>query len=206
MNNSKETKKSGLKRTLIEWGAIGAVIALLYATGLHTPVIGAMQRAMLWTGLFDADISEIDTTEGAFLSDSDFDFLLEDVNGNRVSLSEFKGDIIFINVWASWCPPCIAEMPTIETLHENVDSRENIRFILLSMDEQRQKAVDFIENREIEVPYYFPASPLPGKLHSPYLPTTYVLSKEGQIIYKKEGIADYSSMNFARWMIELAEN
>lgn len=205
MNSTKKSKKSGLKRTLLEWGAIGLVVGLLYITGLHTPVIGTMQRAMLYTGLFNADTSEIATTNGPMLSDEDFNFRLETPDGNRQTLEDFKGDVIFINVWASWCPPCIAEMPTIETLYDNVNGQDNIRFILLSTDQEADKATEFIQNREIDIPYYFPASALPPDFSSEYLPTTYVISKEGQIVYKKEGIADYSSMNFAQWMLELAD-
>lgn len=206
MNSTDNNQKSsGFKRTLIEWGLIGVVIAILYATGLHTEVLGTMQRALLWTGLFDADTSEISTTKGAFLSESDYRFTLEKTNGETVSLSDFHGDVVFVNVWASWCPPCVAEMPTIETLYDNVDGEDNIRFVLLAMDEERQKAIDFMENKDFPMPYFFPASALPNDFRSQYLPTTYVLSKEGQIVYKKEGIADYSSPNFAHWMRELAQ-
>lgn len=205
MNSTNENKKTGWKRSLIEWGVIFAVGAMLYATGWHTEVLGTLQRGMLWTGLFDADTSQIENIDGPMLSDTDFRFSMETTNGETVSLSDFHGDVVFVNVWASWCPPCVAEMPTIETLYENVSNQENIRFILLSMDEERQKAVDFMEGKEFSMPYYFPVSGLPTEFRSQYLPTTYIISKEGQIIYKKEGIADYSSTNFAQWMIELAQ-
>ncbi len=205
MSNEKENKKSALKKSLIEWSIIGSVIGLLYITGLHTEVLGTMQRAMLWTGFFDADTTEIATTEGAKLSDSDYLFAMQTKDGKTASLSDFRGEVVFINVWASWCPPCVAEMPTIETLYENVAGQPKIRFILLSLDDDRPKAVDFMEDRDFSLPYYFPASALPEAFRSQYLPTTYVLSKEGQIVYKKEGIADYSSPNFARWLMGLAE-
>ncbi|MEL7832621.1 TlpA disulfide reductase family protein [Fodinibius sp. Rm-B-1B1-1] len=202
---TKEKSSNTWKQSLIEWGAIFAIGAILYATGWHTEVLGTLQRGMLWTGLFDADTSKIATTEGPMLSERDFRFQMETSDGNTVSLSNFQGDVVFVNVWASWCPPCVAEMPTIETLYENVNSKENIRFILLSMDEEQQKAVNFMEGKELSVPYYFPASGLPTEFHSQYLPTTYIISKQGQIIYKKEGIADYSSPNFTQWMRELAQ-
>lgn len=206
MNSTDNNQKSsGLKRTLIEWGLIGVVIAILYATGLHTEVLGTMQRALLWTGLFDADTSEIATTEGAFISESDYRFALRKKNGETVSLSDYRDNVVFINVWASWCPPCVAEMPTIETLYDNVAGERNIQFILLAMDEDQQKAIDFMEGKEFSMPYFFPASTLPNHFRSQYLPTTYVLSKKGQIVYKKEGIADYSSSNFAQWMRNLSK-
>lgn len=197
--------KQKWKRSFIEWGVIFAIGAILYATGWHTEVLGTMQRTMLWTGLFNADTSEIANTDGAMLTDDDYRFAMESSDGETVTLSEFRGDVVFVNVWASWCPPCVAEMPTIETLYENVSSKDNIRFILLSLDEERQKAVDFMEGEDFNLPYYFPASGLPGEFRSEYLPTTYIVSKEGQVIYKKEGIADYSSANFAQWMRKLVQ-
>lgn len=203
--NKKDDKKSTLKRTVIEWLVIGSVIGLLYITGMHTEVLGTMQRAMLWTGLFDADTEEIATTEGARLNSRDYNFSMQNPNGEHRPLGDFQGDVIFLNIWASWCPPCVAEMPTIQTLYENVENHQNIRFILLSMDEEREKADRFMKGKGFDMPYYFPASGLPDDFQSQYLPTTYVISKEGQIVYKKEGIADYSSANFARWMMELAE-
>ncbi|MGM0547398.1 MAG: TlpA family protein disulfide reductase [Bacteroidota bacterium] len=205
MSNTDQKKNNGWKRSLIEWGVILATGAILYATGLHTEVLGSLQRAMLWTGLFNADTSEIATTDGPMLDEQDFRFAMETPDGETVSLSDFRGDVVFVNVWASWCPPCVAEMPTIETLYENVSGEENIRFILLSMDDERAKATDFMEGKDFSMPYYFPASALPTEFRSEYLPTTYIISKEGQVIYKKEGIADYSSANFAQWMRELAE-
>lgn len=193
------------KRNLTEWGIIFAIGAILYATGWHTEVLGTLQRGMLWTGLFNADTSELSTTDGPQLSNADFNFRMEDSNGEIISLRDFKGDVVFVNVWASWCPPCVAEMPTIETLYENVSSEDNIRFILLSMDEEPQKAVDFMKGKNFSMPYYFSASPMPNAFRSEYLPTTYIISKEGQVIYKKEGIADYSSANFAQLMRELVQ-
>ncbi|MFW6157345.1 MAG: TlpA family protein disulfide reductase [Balneolaceae bacterium] len=208
MSRTKNDKKRpNYKRTAIEWGVIGLILALLYFSGLHTPVIGTLQRAMLWTGFFDADTSRIATTDGAFLSENDFNFMMENEEGEETTLEDFRGEVVFVNVWASWCPPCVAEMPTIKKLHENVGGgdSEGVRFILLSMDQERQKAIEFMENKDMDIPYYFPASPLPAVFQNEYLPSTYVISKEGQIVYEKEGIADYSSQNFALWMLELTE-
>ena len=201
--NSKNDRNR-LKKFLIEWGIIGLAAALLYLSGLHTEVIGTLQRGMLWTGLFDAETPEAAVEDGPTLDGNDYGFALEDPQGNIVSLRDFKDDVVFLNVWASWCPPCIAEMPTIRTLYQNVGQDKDIRFILLSLDEKRQKAIDFMKRKEFEMPYYFPASGLPSEFRSSYLPTTYVISKEGQIVYKKEGIADYSSPEFAHWLRSIA--
>lgn len=204
MNTSKkEKKRSSRKKSLIEWGVIGAVILVLYVTGLHTQVIGTMQRALLWTGLMDARPAEV-TEGGPFLSDQDYRFLMTYADNQSETLAEMQGSVIFVNVWASWCPPCIAEMPTIETLYTELKDHENIRFILLSMDEERDKAIQFMEKRDFTVPYQFPASPIPQAIRSTLLPTSYVISKEGQVIYEKRGIADYSTPAFRNWLVELS--
>ena len=204
-NKKKGSKKSGFKRTLLEWGGIAAVIGILYVTGLHTVVLGTMQRAMLWTGLFDAEGQEVTTTDGPVLSESTYGLPMISPRGKEVELNDFKGKVLFVNVWASWCPPCVAEMPTIETLYNNVSDNEDIKFLLISLDEEPEKAVTFMKSRDLPMPYYFPTAGMPKVFQSPYIPSTYVVSKEGQIIFKKEGIADYSSDTFRDWLVEQAE-
>ena len=203
--NKKSNKETGYKRTLIEWGGIAAVFAILYFTGLHTEVLGTMQRAMLWTGLFDAEAQEIATTNGPMLSENTYSMPLTAPEGDELRLGEFKGKVLFVNVWASWCPPCVAEMPTIETLYNNVSDNENIKFVLISMDEKQKAANDFMEDKEFPMPYYFPTSGMPSVFQSSYIPSTYVVSKEGKIIYKNEGIADYSSDAFRGWLVKQAD-
>ena len=204
MNKSDKKKISGKKKSLIEWGAIIGVIALLYFTGLHTQVIGTMQKGLLWTGLMDAKPTEVNKN-GPLLSEQDYRFIMANADDETLTLNNYRGSVIFVNVWASWCPPCIAEMPTIETLYSELKDHENIRFILLSMDEEQERAVNFMESRSFETPYLFPASQIPSALRGTVLPTTYVISKEGQVIYEKRGIADYSTPAFRNWLVELSE-
>ncbi len=202
---TKKDWKSSAKRTALEWLGIFAVIAILYATGLHTQVLGTLQRGLLFTGLFDAQQTEVDTSNGPYLSASDYDFRMTDPDGNIVQLAQFKGDVLFINNWASWCAPCVAEMPTIKSLYEATQNNDNIHFLLISQDESMQKAAQFMEGKDFDMPYYVPATALPQKFRTAYIPSTFVVSSEGQIIFKKEGIADYSSDSFKNWIIELAE-
>lgn len=198
--DTSNTTKSGFKRTLLEWGGIAAVFAILYVTGLHTEVLGTMQRALLWTGLFDAEGKAVTTTDGPMLSETAYRLQLAAPKGKQKTLQDFKGKVLFINIWASWCPPCVAEMPTIETLYNNVSDNENIKFLLISLDEKQKKAIDFMKSKDFAIPYYFPMSTMPKVFRSPYIPSTYVISKEGKIIYKQEGIADYSSDGFRNWL------
>ena len=111
---AKEKKKKTLKKTLIEYGIIAAVALTLYATGLHTEVIGFVQRGLLATGLITPKIetthqneTENEVTATATATPADFNLTLMDEDGNTLSLADFKGKAIFLNMWATWCPPCI---------------------------------------------------------------------------------------------------
>lgn len=202
--DKKSSRKSKLKRNTLEWIGIIAVFGILYVTGLHTEVLGTLQRGLLWTGLFNAEQPKAVTSDGPFLTSVDYSVKMTDQNGNIVSLEQFKGDVIFINNWATWCPPCVAEMPTIETLYTAVKENEDIHFLLISQDENMEKAATFMERKDFPMPYYLPATPLPQKFRTSYIPSTFVVAPNGQIIYKKEGIADYSTDSFRNWLIELA--
>lgn len=202
--SNKSDKSKTLKKSILEWVGFGAIIAILYFTGLHTEVLGTLQRGLLWTGLFDAK-TEIETSDGPYLSGSDYGFTMIDNNKVRENLDEYRGKVLFVNVWASWCPPCVAEMPTIETLYSEVSENDNIRFLMISMDEEQENAIDFMERKKFSMPYHFPLTAMPGVFRSAYLPTTYVISKEGQVIYRKEGIADYSSAEFRNWLVDLSK-
>ncbi len=202
----KSSSKKRLKKSAFEWGGILAVIGILYITGWHTEVIGTMQRALLWTGIFDAETTEIEKVAGPDLRSSDYDFTLAQLDGEELRLGKYKGKVLFINFWASWCPPCVAEMPTIENLYGEVGDHEDIRFLLISLDENHQKARNFMERKDFPMPYMFPVSGFPGVFEHQYIPTTFIVSKEGQIVYKREGIADYSSERFKEWMLNLAND
>lgn len=199
------SKTSNFKKSLMQWFVIGVVLGTLYLTGLHNNVIIGMQRALLYTGLFNAQITDITTSDGPFLTDADYSFSMVTSDGKMETLRDFEGKVTFVNVWASWCPPCVAEMPSIETLYTTVSDNENIRFIMLSLDNEPNNATQFMEDREYTMPYHFPGTRLPQVFNSTVLPTTYVVSKEGQVVYKKRGFADYSSPAFAKWLIELSE-
>lgn len=187
-------------RSLIEWGVIGAVVLLLYVTGWHTNVLGTMQRAMLSTGLIKPDIPEL-TSEFPVASTQ---FYFADEDGLVQSLAEFSGDVVFMNVWATWCPPCIAEMPSIQNLYNSVQDLDNVSFLLVSMDEKFETAQAFMERRNLDMPVYHFRNRAPDAFNSSLLPTTYVISPNGRLVLEKRGLAKYDTPEFEQFLRELA--
>src|SRR5210317_2628159 len=62
------------------------------------------------------------------------DFQLEDTKGNKVSLSDLRGKVVLVNLWATWCPPCIEEMPSMERLHEVMTGED---FVMLAINTEQ---------------------------------------------------------------------
>lgn len=74
------------------------------------------------------------------------DYALPDINGGLISLSDFKNYVVLVNVWATWCPPCVYEMPSMEKLHQQFIS-EKFKTLAVSIDSLGTKAVaPFMEN------------------------------------------------------------
>ncbi|HNP19017.1 MAG TPA: TlpA disulfide reductase family protein [Fulvivirga sp.] len=188
-----------IKKELKSWGIIGAIFLVLYLTGLHTHVAAFAQRAILSTGLITADTEISENPE-----DADFDFQLKNLNGEVVNLIDYKGKVIFLNIWATWCPPCIAEMPGIQSLYEKVD-KDKIVFVMLSTDNSEDKARKFIEKKGFTFPVFMAASRVPDVFRVPSIPSTFVISPEGQIVSKEVGMANYDKKSFINFLDKLSE-
>ncbi|MGB3776445.1 MAG: TlpA disulfide reductase family protein [Leeuwenhoekiella sp.] len=201
-------KDKEFRKTLIQYGLLALVIITLYVTGLHTEVIGFAQRGLLATGLMNPDVEQItrerkDVVNGeikqAIKADLDFDLI--DENGKITSLKEMKGKVIFLNYWATWCPPCVAEMPGINTLHKNLSNE--VAFVMVAFDEDFETARAFNRSKEYNLPIYAPAGDLPKMFRSSALPTTYVIDAKGNLAMTHKGMADYSDPEFKKFLNNL---
>ncbi|WP_240607740.1 TlpA family protein disulfide reductase [Marixanthomonas spongiae] len=178
---------------------------------MHTEVIGFAQRGLLATGLMNPDVEEIahvrnnqsiqEEPVSSNLTKVDYNLIFTDRDGNTRSLEEFKGKVIFLNFWATWCPPCIAEMPSIDSLHEEMG--DEVAFVLLSFDDDFEKAKAFDKRKGYNLPIYAPASNLPQMFQSSALPTTYVIDAKGNLALTHKGMADYSDPEFKKFLESL---
>jgi thiol-disulfide isomerase/thioredoxin len=195
MNNKIKNKKSW-KRQLIEWGVIIITVAFLYYTGFYTEVLGRIQQVVLATGLLQTEI-KIPANEQQAAS---YDLKLTGFDGKQTSLSDFKGKTIFLNFWASWCPPCRAEMPTIQSIYNKMKNKPDLVFVLVSLDEDTTKAKIFIKKEGFNFPVYFINGYLPQIYDTGTIPSTFIISKEGTIAAKRVGMYDYNTKYFIRFL------
>ncbi len=175
-----------------------SVIFLLFVTGNLTGVSTLAQSAMLKTGIMNAHANEIDEPQ-----DFDYDFSITDVEGKVVSLEQYKGKVIFLNLWATWCGPCRVEMPTIQSLY-NETEHDEIVFIMLSLDKasDREKVISYIKKKEFTFPVFTQAGYLPPLLNVPSIPTTFLISKKGKVISKDVGTTNFNTKKFKKFLLE----
>lgn len=185
------------RKSLLQWLPL-ALFALVLFTPLRIPVLGGIQRGLLATGLWKAEVPTTVSVPAAppvsSASGSTYphDLPLVTLEGQRTNLSALKGKVVFVNLWASWCPPCVAEMPGIHALYQKMDP-EKVAFVMLSLDENPAKAQALLQRQGYTFPVYFPAGPLAPPFDSNSIPSTIILGPDGQVAARHDGMADYDT-------------
>lgn len=116
-------------------------------------------------------------------------FVLEDMDEEKVSLSDYRGKVVLLNFWATWCPPCIREMPSMERLHQQV-GEQDFKVIAINQMEDADEVFAFTGQLEID-PTFEILFDSDSKVSQDYavrgLPTTYLIDKKGNIRYRAVG-------------------
>ena len=121
----------------------------------------------------------------------DWDWTLYTLNGEVVTLAQFKDTPVFINIWATWCHPCLLELPSIQRLSDSLKG-EPVAFLLIT-DEPEGVVRNFLSSRQLSVPVYLQRGKEPKVFQSIGLPATFVLSRDGAAVFRHLGAANWDS-------------
>jgi thiol-disulfide isomerase/thioredoxin len=116
---------------------------------------------------------------------------LTTLDGETVAFEQFRGKVVFVNVWATWCGPCVDEMPDIQSLYESMRGT-NVAFVLVS-EEEIATVRGFVDEQQLNAPVYVSAGSLPDVFESRGIPATFIVAADGQIVFKKTGAARWDS-------------
>jgi thiol-disulfide isomerase/thioredoxin len=186
MSNKRNTKK--ICKNAVNVLFVGILLLLILSPDAKAWFL----KQLLSAGLFKAEIKK----EAANAKSPAISFSYLDENGNIIPTNELKGKVVFINFWATWCPPCRAEMPSLNKLYNQFKDDNRIVFLFLNEDDNSDKAKAFLKNKDYSFPITKRIGNIPGEIFSGTLPTTVVLNKEGKIAMKHEGIAGYNNKSF----------
>ncbi|UCG12049.1 MAG: TlpA family protein disulfide reductase [Deltaproteobacteria bacterium] len=134
------------------------------------------------------------------------DFTFPDLNGKLVRLSDHRGMVVLVNIWATWCPPCVDEMPSMQKLYNRLKG-ENFEMLTVSIDSTgREAVVPFIRELNLTFPTLLDPD---GKIWRLYgltgVPESFVVDKEGILVEKIIGPRDWASPEVLRFFQDLIE-
>ncbi|MEI9910272.1 MAG: TlpA disulfide reductase family protein [Bacteroidota bacterium] len=123
-------------------------------------------------------------------------FSIVNDKGQVLDLAQYKGKSVFVNLWATWCAPCRAEIPSIQKLYAKTDKNKAV-FVMLSLDNDFETAKQFAEKTKLGLPIYYPASNLPTVFNVTGIPATFIFNEKGELIHHQDGAADYDTKHFS---------
>ena len=127
----------------------------------------------------------------------------KDVKGNVIDLGDLRGKVIFLNFWAIWCPPCRAEMPSINKLYTQFKDDKDVVFIFADADGDFVKSGKFMSDHKYAMPVYKVESEIPEEVFAGALPTTVIFDKQGRLSFKYEGVANYADKKIVDFLNKL---
>jgi thiol-disulfide isomerase/thioredoxin len=191
-----------LKKSI--WAKLSDAIFIVIIVGLIFPdsrifLVSNFQRLTMWGP------SELKKEKQVKIADETYQWNMYDLNGKPYSFSETKGKVVFINLWATWCPPCIAEMPSIEKLYLHFKDNPNIVFLLVT-NETPEKVNPFMQKREFQFPVMISSQRVPQDFFSETIPATFVVDKNGVIIMKEQRAKKWHGDETIKLLEELIQN
>jgi len=172
------------------WGSV--ILIVFIALMIFSPASKTwVMQQLLRTGLFNAHVVDTERKAGPGV---DFSLGLKD--GRTIHMYSLKGKVVFINFWASWCPPCRAEFPGMIKLYNRFKDDDRIIFLFVNEDDNLHTAEEYLNRENYQLHLALNQGGIPSAIYSGNLPTTIVLDKNGQLRYRHEGFAAYDSPEF----------
>ena len=184
------------RKNIINLLLTGIFLVLLFVP----PAKALVLQGLMGIGFLKPDLNHAQpNSSAASLAGIQF----KDVNGKVIDLGDLRGKIVFLNFWATWCPPCLAEMPSVNKLYEQYKDDKDVIFILADADGNLPKSQKFMDKKGYKLPIYAVASETPDVIFQGSLPTTVVFDKQGRISYNESGAANYSDAKFIAFIRKL---
>lgn len=158
------------------------VIILLIIPQTRTPIQIFVLRAISFSP------GQIDKEERVVLED--YNWRLKTLDTETINLIGSKGKVTIVSYWATWCAPCLAEMPYLQELYNNYGEKVDFYFV---SNEQMATLQNFLRKKNYSIPIYIPLEPSPQLLETRSLPTTFLISKTGEIVIRETGAASWNS-------------
>ena len=141
-------------------------------------------------------VSAVGADSAALRSKTAPDFRLEAVDGSQVSLADFKGKVVLVNLWATWCPPCVRETPRIVRLAEKYKAQGLVVLgVNTTYQDDRAKVAAFVRDHKVSYPVLLDTDDRFGQAYGArLLPTSYLIDQQGKIVQVRVGEIDEAQL------------
>ncbi|WP_260293432.1 peroxiredoxin family protein [Sedimenticola hydrogenitrophicus] len=120
-------------------------------------------------------------------------FALQDTRGNRVSLADYRGKVLVVNFWATWCPPCRKEMPSLNRAAAWLN-KYGVELIAINVGERADQVEKFLQEVPLDFPVLLdPDTAVSSRWDAMRLPVTYVVDPQGRIVYRALGSREWDA-------------
>lgn len=135
---------------------------------------------------------------------ADWRWMLRGLDDDRLArLDAWRGRVLFVNLWATWCPPCTAELAGIQALHDSLATEPGVAFLVVS-PERPGPVREFLRRRGHTFPAFVEGTRLPAAFGLRALPTTFVIDRDGRIVLAHRGAANWDTPRMRAYLRELA--
>ena len=117
----------------------------------------------------------------------EIDFTLKDLDDNNIALSDYRGKVVFLDFWATWCPPCVMAIPEVEKLYEEYKDNENVVIFGINMAENRNDIDKFLTKNKINYRVLLGDNKTASKFSIRGIPTFIIIDQDGKIYNKFVG-------------------
>lgn len=124
---------------------------------------------------------------------------LLDSSGKSFDWSTTKDKLILVNIWATWCPPCRAELPSLANLANDSTLSDSLVVLCVSTDDRPEALKSYLSKNKLELPAYF-APEMPSDFVTEGIPATFLINSDGQLLGSEVGAANWDSPDFVNFL------
>ncbi|WP_188758805.1 TlpA family protein disulfide reductase [Edaphobacter acidisoli] len=134
------------------------------------------------------------------------DLIYRTLDGEQQHLAATKGQVVFLDLWGTWCIQCVAEMPTVQKLYDHYKDDPQVKFLIVSRMDSPFAVRSYARRNHLHLPFYVTEDEdIPQSMRLNQYPSTFIYAKDGTLVSKHAGAADWSDPSVFRFIDQLKD-
>jgi thiol-disulfide isomerase/thioredoxin len=139
-------------------------------------------------------------------SEAASDLMYRTLDGEQQHLASTKGQVVFLDLWGTWCVQCVAEMPTVQRLYDHYNGDSQVKFLVVSRLDSPSAVRSYAYRNHLNLPFYITQDEdIPRSMQLNQYPATFIFAKDGSLVSKHVGAADWSDNSVISFIDQLKE-